>query len=285
MPGPDPHARVAIITGASAGLGLATAAGLAAVGLTVVMVCRAREPGEAAREAVVARTGNRSVELALADLGSLESVRRVAAELTAKHPRLHLLVNNAAVMLGQRRRSPDGHELMFATNHLGPFLLTHQLLEALTLGAPARILNVSAPSTVRPDFDDLDGERKFDAVTAFGASKTANLLFTYELARRVKDRGLTVNACHPGLVRTGLMRNAPGPMRVFGGLLNLVAAPPERAAQALVRLATASEFDGVTGQLIHNGRTIKAPFVDDREAQAQLWQRSLEMTGARSEFT
>lgn len=273
--------KTALVTGANAGLGFAAATGLAAAGLTVILVCRDQARGEAARAAIIARTGSASVELALADLASLESVRQLAAEVTARHPRLQVLVNNAAVMLNQRRLSPDGHELMFATNHLGPFLLTQLLLDVLTAGAPARVINVSAPSTVRPDFADLEGERRYDPVMAFGASKAANLLFTYALARQMKERAVSVNAFHPGLIRTGLMRQAPGPMRLFGGVLNMFAAPPERAGAELVELAVSPKFEGVTGQLIHNGRPIQAPFGDDRDAQTQLWQRSLALTGLK----
>jgi NAD(P)-dependent dehydrogenase (short-subunit alcohol dehydrogenase family) len=169
---------------------------------------------------------------------------------------------------------------MFATNYLGPFLLTRLLIPRLEAAKPSRVINVSAPSSVKPDFDDLQGERKFGAIGAFGASKAEDLLFTYALARRLEGRGVTVNAYHPGIVRTNLVRGAPTAVRIITSILNVfLAVSPRRASQGLVELATSPQFQGTTGTLVHSGKTMDAPFSDDMETQSRLWQVSCKLTG------
>ena len=169
---------------------------------------------------------------------------------------------------------------MFATNYLGPFLLTRLLIPKLEASSPSRVINVSAPSSIMPDFDDLQGERAFGTIGAFGASKAADLLFTFALARRLEGRGVTVNACHPGIVRTRLVRGAPVAVRVITSVLNVfMGVSPKRAAQGLVILASAPEFESTTGALIHDGKTIKSPFSGDIEAQDRLWKASCMLTG------
>ncbi len=267
--------KVCIVTGASSGIGRATAVALAASGATLVMVCRDKTRGGAAQSRVVSQTGNRSVDLMTADLSSLASVRSLATEFIAKYPRLDVLVNNAATFASKRIVTSDGLELMFATNYLGPFLLTRLLIPTLEASRPSRVINVSAPSSMMPDFDDLQGERKFAPIMAFGASKAADLLFTYALARRLEGRGVTVNAYHPGLVRTSLLRGAPVPVRIVSSVLNVfMGVSPKRASKGLAELASSAQFVGTTGGLIRNGKTMKAPFSTDIDAQDKLWQVS-----------
>jgi NAD(P)-dependent dehydrogenase (short-subunit alcohol dehydrogenase family) len=175
----------------------------------------------------------------------------------------------------------DGFEEMFAANHLGPFLLTNLLLELLQAAVPvngaARVLNISAPSTTRLNFDDLQGERNFNSLHAFGATKMANLLFTFALARRLDNTGITVNAIHPGLARSGLLKEASMFLRLF---TRLVSKPPQKVTESIARVAFAPEFEKTTGKFFHAGKEIKAPaYAYDRAAQERLWQISEELTG------
>ena len=267
-----------LVTGATSGIGRAVTLGLAARGARLVLL--ARDPGRAEEVAVLARrAGAASVEVCACDLSLLSSVREAAAQIKTRHQRLKVLVNDAAVFLHDRQVTAEGHERMLATNYLGPFLLTNLLLDELVAGAPSRIINVSAPSTTAPDPDDLDGERRFSPTRAFGKTKAAELQFSYALSRRLRSRGVTVNAYHPGVTRTGLMRDAPTLIKLLSVALNLTARTPERAAQGLVELALSPAFEGVTGKLIHDGKPIKAPFVDKVEAQERLWSASEKLAG------
>jgi NAD(P)-dependent dehydrogenase (short-subunit alcohol dehydrogenase family) len=268
--------RICLVTGANSGIGKATALGLAKLGSTVVMVCRDRARGEAAQADIKRESGNDAVDLMIADLSSLAAVRELTAQITAKYPKLDVLINNAAVYKPTRTMTVDGFETMFATNHLAPFLLSNLLLESLHASRLARVLNITAPSTVRLDFDDLQGERRFNALTAFGASKMCNLLFTFELARRLEGRSVAVNAVHPGLAKSNLTREFPALMRWF---TYLISAPPERAAEGIVRLASASEFAGRSGRFYHNGTEIIAnEYARDPNVQRRLWEVSAELT-------
>jgi NAD(P)-dependent dehydrogenase (short-subunit alcohol dehydrogenase family) len=264
--------KVCMVTGASSGLGLAAATALAGRGQSVVMVCRDRSRGEAARARVSAMSASGSVELAFADLSSKASIRAFAREFGQTHGGLDVLINNAAVFTRTRTLTVDGLETMFATNHLGPFLLTNLLLELLKAGVPSRVINVTAPSSSKLDLDDLQGERRFRALTAFGRSKMCNLLFTYELARRLEGTGLSVNAFHPGLVRSTLMAEAPTLLRVP---LRLVSAPPEKAAMALAQVAVAPDMQGISGRFFKGTKEIRSsPYSRDPTVQARLWEAS-----------
>jgi NAD(P)-dependent dehydrogenase (short-subunit alcohol dehydrogenase family) len=267
--------KTALVTGATSGIGRAMAVALAQHGATVVLLARDRARGEATLAGLTRRGA--AHELLVADLSNLQSIREAVHSLQGRHRTLHLLVNSAAVFAFSRQTTADGLELMFATNHLGPFLYTCLLLDALKAGAPSRVLTVTAPSTVPLDFDDLQGERKFVASRAFGASKAANLLFTFALARRLEGSGVTAHAIHPGLVRSGLMRHAPAPIR---WVTYLASAPPERAVAPIVRVATESEFAADSGRFFLRGRAIDPPaYTQDRAIQERLWAASSAMAG------
>ncbi len=271
----DGDEKVAIVTGANRGLGKATAARLAELGATVLLVCRDAAKGKAAVEEIRAANPAARLELHAADLSDLGSVRGLAGRIAAEHPRLDILVNNASTFTRERRVTRDRYELMLATNHLGPFLLTNLLLPPLAAGR-ARALTVTAPSTTKLDFDDLQGERRFRPLWAFGATKSANLLFTYALARRLEGRG-TANAFHPGLVRTDLMREAPALIR---GIARLAAKPPERAAHALAEVATSPRFATVTGAFLKGTeRSESSPYSRDAAVQDRLWAVSARLAG------
>src|ERR1041384_1232747 len=197
--------KISVITGATSGIGKALALDLAKTGESVVLVGRDADRGSAALKDVTLETGNPNIDLQLCDLSILSSVRNLAEILKSKYQKINILINNASVYKRKRVVTVDGFEEMFAANHLGPFLLTNLVLEllqaAVQADGSAHILNITAPSTTRLNFDDLQSEKIFNSLNAFGASKMANLLFTMELARRLENTGITVNAVHPGLVR------------------------------------------------------------------------------------
>ena len=268
--------RVALITGATSGIGRAVAEALAAAGLTVAIVARDGPLGDATRRAIAERTGNDRVELFEGDLSSLASVRDAARAVRETHPTLNILVDCAAVYTSRRSVTADGFETMLATNVLGPFLLTNLLLDRLQAARSARILVLSAPSTVKLDFEDLQSERRFRSLTAFGATKAAGLVFTFELARRLEGTGVTANAVHPGLVRTNLMRGAPAPLRWATWL---VSAPPHRAAAAISPLVLSPEYAGRSGRFFRRGKEIEPPpYTRDRDVARRLWDASAALT-------
>ncbi len=272
----DSEKHTCVVTGATSGLGQALALALARQGRPLVLLARDPARGETALTAV-RQAGASKAELVLADLSDMASVRRAAAEIAARQSRLHLLVNSAAVYRATREVTADGLEMMFATNHLGPFLLTYLLLDHLRGDGSARILNVTAPSTVRLDFDDLQGTKHFRSLHAFGATKMANLLFTFALARRLGENGTTANAIHPGVLRSGLMRQAPAPMR---WMTNVMGTSPQQAAEPIVRVATEPSYAAENGKFFHKAKETTPPAAAlDVQAQERLWQDSLRLAG------
>jgi retinol dehydrogenase 14 len=272
----DGAGRTALVTGSTSGIGRALAESLASRGATVGIVAREAARGEGVRAEIVSAMGNPAVRVFVADLSSQADVRRLAQDVIAAYPRLDVLVHSAGVFRSRRTLTADGLETMFATNQLAPFLLTNLLRDHLAASAPARVLILSAPSTVKLDFDDLQGERRFRPLTAFGASKAADLLLTFELARRLEGTGVTANAIHPGLARTTLMRQAPAPLRWATWLAS---ASPARVAEAIVPLVLSPEYAGVSGRFFKGGREINAPpYTQDLEVARRLWEVSTALT-------
>jgi len=268
--------KVYLVTGTTSGLGKAIAHELAKTGETVVMVARDAERGAQVVKEISSATHNPNLDLQLCDLANLSSVRNLVTIVSSRYSHLDVLINNAGVYKQKRETSVDGFESMFAANHLGPFLLTVLLLDRLHASGTARILNISAPSTSKINFDDLQSERNFSSLNTFGITKMANLLFTFELARRLENSGVTVNAIHPGLVRSGLLREAFAPLR---WLTTLFSSSPARAAQEIVRVAVSPEFERTNGKFLHNGKEMEpAEYALDRDAQRRLWDVSEKLT-------
>jgi NAD(P)-dependent dehydrogenase (short-subunit alcohol dehydrogenase family) len=269
----DMQGTICLVTGSTSGLGKATAVALAELHATVILGCRDLPRGEAVLAEIRAASPTANVDLLRLDLSMQHAVRSAVGEFESRYDHLDVLINNAAVFARERTLTADGYETMFATNHLGPFLLTNLLLPRLEAAA-ARILNVTAPSTTKIAFDDLQGERKFSAIHAFSASKAANLLFTYELALRLAGTNVTVNAFFPGLVKTSLMREAPVPLRWLNPLFGQ---SPESVAQSLVYYASAPEVQGEMGMFFNKDRKSigSSPYTRDREVQRRLWEASM----------
>lgn len=214
------------------------------------------------------------------DLSSMSSVRTAARELGRSTPHVDALLNVAAVFTTRYHKTKDGFELMFATNHLGPFLLTNLLRERLVDGG--RVITVTAPSTVKVDLERVLDRDRFRPMYSFGASKAANLLFTFELARRAHRWDVRANAFHPGLVRSELMREAPGAVR---RLTRLISRSPERAAQDLADLALSPAHAGTTGWFFRGPRRIDAPkAAQDQLLQSLVWNRSAELVDLEGGF-
>jgi len=272
--------KVFVVTGVTSGIGKALAAQIAQTGETLVMVARDAERGQAALKELMLATQNPTIDLQLCDLSILSSVRNLAEILKSRYEQIDVLINKASAYKRKRVVTVDGFEEMFAANHLGPFLLTQLLLEllqtAVQRNGSARVLNVTAPSTVELSFDDLQGEKKFNSLNAFGATKMMNLLFTFELARRLENTGIAVNAIHPGLARSSLMKEAVAPMRLFTWLMS---GSPNKAAEQILQAATAPEFEKTTGKFLYRGKAIEAPaYAHDAHVQQRLWEVSESLT-------
>ncbi len=268
--------RICLVTGATSGIGKATAQALAAMEATTVLVARDGARGEATVEEIRRTTGSDRVEVLVADLSSQDSIRELAGVFRRDHDRLDVLVNCAGAFFRRRRVTVDGLEMTFALNHLAYFLLTNQLLDLLKRTGSARVLNVTAPATTKIDFDDLQGERRYRPFAAFGASKVANLMFTFELARRLTGTGVTVNAVHPGRVRSSIMREAPAPFRM---LTWLVSGSAVRAGRSVADLATAPELAGSNGRFYHGRKEIQATAeATNTQLQRRIWEVSEELT-------
>lgn len=279
--------QTCLVTGASSGVGLETAIGLARLGGTVVMTARNEAKGKAALSRVISRSGSENVDLMMVDFASMASIRRFADEFKSKYNRLDVLVNNAGAVNMSRSETENGFETTFGVNHLGYFLLTNLLLDVVKASAPSRIVNVSSRAHMRAqmDFDDLNSERSYRGFTAYGRSKLANVLFTYELARRLEGTGVTANCLHPGVVRSGFGQNANnGWLGIFFKTFYTLAVPFSKSnaqgAETSIYLAASPEVEGVTGKYFaDSAETPSSVASHDVEAQKRLWEISEQMTG------
>jgi NAD(P)-dependent dehydrogenase (short-subunit alcohol dehydrogenase family) len=273
-----------VVTGATRGIGRATAEALARLGARVVLLCRRQADGEAvSRE--IAGGGGSAPDVVTADLSSQASISAAAVQLRDQYPEIHGLVNNAGVFTRQRQITADRLELQFAVNHLAYFLLTNLLLEPLKAGSPSRVINVSSGAHAGSslDFTDLQGERRYDGNQAYSQSKLANILFTYELARRLQGTGITANCLHPGVIATRLLADYMGVPAGGGALARTFGAKPERGAETIVYLASSPEVEGVSGKYYSGKKAVASSRESYDEAAARrLWEVSERLTGLAS---
>jgi NAD(P)-dependent dehydrogenase (short-subunit alcohol dehydrogenase family) len=273
--------QTVLVTGGTGGIGKATAVGLAAMGARIAITGRDSARAEAAARDIRAADGP-PVQVFVADMSSQAEVRRLAAEVLAELPRLDVLVNNVGGFWKERHVTADGLERTFALNHLAPFLLTHLLADRLIASAPARIVTVSsdAQRMGRIDFDDLQGERSWSGQRAYNQSKLANILFTHELSRRLRGTGVTANAVHPGIVRSGFGREEPGTVQRMMTPFQRFWRTPEQGAQTPIYLASSPEVEGITGRYFANDkpRHSSKRSYDDAAAR-RLWEISAELVG------
>jgi len=274
--------KICLVTGATSGIGFATAQALAHQGATVVLVGRNPERTTATVSRIHQETGSPHVEYLIADLSAQAQVRQLAGEFQRRFARLDVLLNNAGAFNARRSLSVDGIEMTLALNHLAYFLLTHLLLDTLKATPSARIVNVSSDAHRKAQFDfaDPQGAHRYRGWRAYCQSKLANLLFTYELARRLAGTGVTANAVHPGFVATGFGHNNRGLVALGVWLAQFTALTPEQGAKTLIYLATSPEVAGVTGTYFVKKRSVESSMASYDQAAAQrLWQLSTELTG------
>jgi len=275
----DGRVKTCLITGASAGIGKEMAKQITAAGFDVVMVGRSLDRLKSAAAEIKSAVPAAKTELLAADLSSQSEIRGLASEFKERHGRLDILINNAGVLMPSRKLTVDGIETTFAVNHLGYFLLASLLLETLKASATARIVNVSsaAHQTARLDFDDLQNAKRYSGFFVYCESKLANILFTYELARRLAGTGVTANCLHPGAIATELFRHQNVVVRLG---TQLFLKTPAQGAETGVYLASSPEVEGITGKYFVNKRPARSNKQSYDEAVArQLWDISVEMTG------
>lgn len=276
--------QVCVVTGANAGIGKAIAYSLAQAGLQVVMICRHEARGQQAAAEIKTAVPHNPPDLLIGDLGTIAGVQQAAADLLRHYPQIHILINNAGVWATKRELNEDGLEISFMVNHLAPFLLTNLLLERLKDSRPARIVNVNAGLYVKGklDLDKTPYGHDFHSLKSYANTKLANVLFTVELARHLEGSGVTVNALHPGVIRTHL-GDRSGPL---GWLLKLVKRSwktPDEGAKSPVWVATAAELEGVNGRYYNEFEEIPIdPVAQDEALAKQLWELSGTLTKLES---
>ncbi|MDF2668976.1 MAG: Retinol dehydrogenase 13 [Paenibacillus sp.] len=273
----------AIVTGANSGMGLATSIELAKQGAFVIMACRSEERGRKALEQARQQSGSDRLELMLCDLGLLASIRSFALTVTTTYPNIDTLINNAGVVALKRQTTSDGFEAMIGVNHLGHFLLTNLLLEALQHSPQGRIVNVSSSAYKigRIDFDDPHLTRGYTVWRGYSQSKLANLLFTRELARRLQGTRVTVNAVHPGAVGTSLgVDRQTGFGQMIHSLLRPFFLNPAQGAETAIYLATSPEVTGVSGEYFYRKKILPlAGRAADQALARRLWEWSEQEVG------
>lgn len=275
--------KVALITGANSGTGKWTATELARTGYITVMMCRDKSRGEDALLQVKSISKSNDVDLMFCDLSSLESIRNFTSRFKEKYDRLDVLVNNAGVILPGRHETLDGYELQFGVNHLGHFLLTNLLLDLIIKSGPSRIINVASGGhkAGKIYFEDINLRNNFSMTRAYSQSKLANVLFTYELARRLREKNVTVNTLHPGAVASNMGINRDtGFGKMITGILKPFFQTPLKGAETAIYLASSSEVEGITGKYFYKKKQVPSSKLSyDIDLARRLWDLSEEMVG------
>lgn len=276
--------KVCLVTGATAGIGKVTARVLAEQGAKVIIVGRNKEKCIQTTNEIRELTKNPSVEYILSDLSKQKDVKKLAEQFKNKYDRLDVLINNAGVNRYRREETVDGIEVNFAVNHLAPFLLTNLLLEVIKTSAPARIINVSSSghSGKSINFDDIQSKTNYNGMDVYGKSKLANLLFTYELARRLEGTDVTVNAVHPGVVATDIASNYGGIFKYLLKIIKLFVLNVEQGAKPSIFLATSPDVKNITGKYYSKMKMAPSSKESYNEEDAKrLWEISSKITGIK----
>ena len=265
--------KVCIVTGANSGIGKATALGLANLGAMVIMLCRDKSRGELAMSDIIAKSGNESINLFLADLSSQQSIRQFVSDFKKRYDKLHVLINNAGVNLSKRYETVDGLERSFAINALAPFLLMNLLRDILINSAPSRIVNVASSMQRKTiNFDDLQFENHYPSWKVYSHSKAAVVLLTYEFARQLSGTGVTVNCLHPGAVKTNILRDYKRVIKFFAKLFLNFAKSPEKGAETSIFLASSPDLENTSGKYFKNKKEAKSKEITyDESIAKRLW--------------
>jgi NAD(P)-dependent dehydrogenase (short-subunit alcohol dehydrogenase family) len=274
--------KTVVITGGTSGIGEIAAERLAQMGARIVLIARDKSRGEATLARLHERAPGLGHAVHYADLARIPEMKRVAAEIAHKEPRIDVLINNAGAMFSSRRLTEDGLEYTFALNHMAYFVVTEGLRERLLASAPARIVNTAsaAHQGARLDFDDLQLAKSFGPMKAYGRSKLCNILFTRELARRLHGTGFTANCLHPGFVATRIGDESGGSISRFAWLAKLFAISPQKGAETIVYLATSAAVAETTGEYFYKRQPIApSPTAQDDRVAALLWERSAALAG------
>lgn len=275
--------KVCLITGANRGIGRATAEALAGQGATILLHCRDRAAGEAARAEIVAATGNDQVSVLVADLAVQSEVKRLAEEVRAATSRLDVLINNAGAFFMRRTITTDRIESTFAVNHLAAFTLSNELTDLLKASAPSRVILLGSEAHQRvTDPEDWENTKGYNGLTAYGRSKLANVMYSYDLAHRLEGTGVTVNCSHPGLVETHLLEGGFDRWwaRWAWPIAKRFTVSPAEGAAGPTYLASSPDVEGVTGRYFKKTRPATSSLIShDAVLGARLWNLSLRLTG------
>jgi NAD(P)-dependent dehydrogenase (short-subunit alcohol dehydrogenase family) len=274
--------KIVLITGANSGMGKVTALELAKKGAVIVMLCRNKKLGEEARAEIISKSGNTNVTLLIADLSSQRSIRLLAEEFKKKYDHLDVLVNNAGLAFTKFQTSEDNIEMTLAVNHFGYFLLTNLLLDSLKAAPSGRVVNVASSThkQAKINFDDLQCKNGYSLFKAYNQSKLCNMLFTYELARKLNGTKVTVNCLNPGPVKTGLARDMGV---VFQWLAKNFFPSAEKASATAIYLASAAKVEGITGKYFEKCKEISSSDLSNDESVAKkLWEVSIRMVESKS---
>lgn len=270
--------KTVLITGATGTIGNATAIEIAKTGAALLLLARNKERLESVRNEISGKTGNDEIDILQVDFSDIQSVKSAADQVKHKVAQLNALINIAAVFKSRRIITADNLEMMFEVNHLAPFVLTTQLTDILKATGPSRIITITAPSVTKINFDDLQGEKNFSALNAFGASKMMNLMFTYSLARHLHGTGVSASALHPGLVRSDLTNEMPSFLR---NITRLMSGRPDKAAKMICNLSVGANYPDTNGKFYKfNGKALRSSaYSYDKELQEKLWRVSEQLAG------